>query len=232
MEFLSSIPAGGTVFNVFTILAGGLLGLFAGRFIPERIHRSIFQCLGLFCTYMGIDMALKMQDVLPVILSLILGTLIGELIDLDSCLTQTGDWVKKKLRMGGKTFTEGFVTATLLYCIGSMAILGAIENGVRNDPALLVTKGILDGVGAVLFAASLGVGVLFSALPVLIYQGTLTFAASWAQAFITPAMLANISGLGGLLILAIGLGLLRAVEIKTSNMLPSLLLIVLFIGLF
>ena len=232
MEFLSGIPAGGTLFNALAILLGGAIGLFAGRLVSERVQRSIFQCLGLFCLYLGADMALRMQHVLAVLLSFILGTAAGELMDLDVRLNALSDRIKARLRIGSKTFTEGFVTATLLFCIGSMAILGAIEDGVRGNPGLLVTKGVMDGTAALFLAASLGVGVLFSALPVLLYQGALTLAAGWAQALITPAMLADLSGLGGLMIMGIGLNLLRITEIRTGNMLPGLVLMLLFSALF
>ena len=150
-------------------------------------------------------MALRMQHVLAVLLSFILGTAAGELMDLDVRLNSLSDRLKARLRIGSETFTEGFVTAALLFCIGSMAILGAIEDGVRGNPGLLVTKGVMDGTAALFLSASLGVGVLFSALPVLLYQGALTFAAGGAQALITPAMLADLSGLGGLMIMGIGL---------------------------
>ncbi len=232
MEFLSGIPAGGTLFNALAILLGGAVGLFAGRLVSERVQRSIFQCLGLFCLYLGADMALRMQHVLAVLLSFILGTAAGELMDLDVRLNALSDRIKARLRIGSKTFTEGFVTATLLFCIGSMAILGAIEDGVRGNPGLLVTKGVMDGTATLFLTASLGVGVLFSALPVLLYQGALTLAAGWAQALITPAMLADLSGLGGLMIMGIGLNLLRITEIRTGNMLPGLVLMLLFSALF
>ena len=231
MEFLSGIPAGGTLFNALAILLGGAIGLFADRLVPERVQRSIFQCLGLFCLYLGADMALRMQHVLAVLLSFILGTAAGELMDLDVRLNSLSDRLKARLRIGSETFTEGFVTAALLFCIGSMAILGAIEDGVRGNPGLLVTKGVMDGTAALFLAASLGVGVLFSALPVLLYQGALTFAAGGAQALITPAMLADLSGLGGLMIMGIGLNLLRITEVRTGNMLPGLILIVLLAAL-
>lgn len=231
MEFLNHIPAGGTLFNSLAVVGGSAVGLLAGRFFPERVQHSIFQCLGLFCLYMGIDMALRMQDVLCVLLSFILGTTAGELMDLDALLSRAGDKLRSKLRIGSDSFTEGFVTATLLFCIGSMAILGAIENGVRNNPGLLVTKGIMDGIASLFLAASLGIGVLFSGLSILFYQGILTFLAGSLQALITPAMLDNLSGLGGLMIAAIGLGLLRIVEFRTANMLPGLLLVILFSAL-
>lgn len=231
MEILSRLPAGGTLFNTFAIVLGSAVGLLAGRFFPERIQRSIFQCLGLFCLYLGLDMALRTKDVLTVLIGLILGTAAGELADLDSRLNRLSDRLKTTLRADSTTFTEGLVTATLLFCIGSMSILGAIEDGIRNDPGLLVTKGVMDGISSVFLAASLGVGVLLSALPVLIYQGTLTLVAGSAQEFFTPAMIDNLSGLGGLMILGIGLNLLRVAEIRTGNMLPGLGIILLVTAL-
>lgn len=231
MEFLKHIPAGGSLFNAFAVLLGGSAGLFAGHFVPERVQRSIFQCLGLFCMYLGLNMALRMQDVLTVLLSFILGTAAGDLVHLDDRLNASGNWLKTKLQIGSATYTEGFVTATLLFCVGSMSILGAIEDGVRSAPGLLVTKGVMDGIAALFLAASLGVGVLFSVLPILIYQGTLTFAANWAQTAITPAVLDNLSGLGGLMIVGIGLNLLRIADIRTGNMLPGLFLVVILSAL-
>ena len=231
MEFLARVPVGGTLFNAAAIVLGTLCGLLIGRLIPDRLHRSIFQCFGLFCLYLGVDMALKMRGVLICLTSLTVGVIIGELLDLDARLVSLGDFLKVKIGARGgsaiETFTEGFVTATLLYCIGSMAILGAIENGVSGNPAILVTKGVMDGTSSILLAASLGVGVLFSSLPLFLYQGAITLAASQAQAFISPAMMDNLSGVGGIMILAIGLNLLKVVEIKTCNFLPAVVLVVL-----
>ncbi len=226
MDFLRLIPAGGTLFNSVAVIAGSLLGLLIGRFIPERLHHAIFQCFGLFCFYMGTSMALKLQDVLICLTSLTAGTIIGELADLETRLERTGDFLKAKLSGVSGDFTDGFVTSTLLYCVGSMAILGSIENGVSNNPDLLITKGTMDGVSSILLAASLGIGVLFSSLPILIYQGALTVGASWCQGFISPAMINNISGVGGIMILAIGLNLLKITKVKTCNMLPAIFLVI------
>ncbi|NLL36374.1 MAG: DUF554 domain-containing protein [Fretibacterium sp.] len=233
MEFLRHIPMGGTLFNAAAIVAGGLCGLLIGRFIPERVHRAIFQCFGLFCFYLGIDMALRTKGLLVCLMSLTVGVIIGELLDLDSRLASVGDFLKAKTGRGRhETFTEGFVSSTLLYCIGSMAILGSIENGINNNPDILVAKGVMDGTSSILLAASLGVGVLFSSLPLMLYQGVITLAAGQAQIFITPTMMDNLSGVGGIMILAIGFNLLKIVEIKTCNYLPAVLLVVLLSALF
>lgn len=227
LDFWLHIPAFGSLFNAGAVLVGGGVGLLVGRFIPARTHPIVFQCFGLFSLYLGFDMAWKTRNMLVVLASLATGAIAGELMDIDARLNSLGERLRSRVKIGGDTFTKGFVTATLLFCIGSMAILGAIEEGVKGDPHLLLTKGVMDGIVSVLFAASLGVGVLFSALPLLIYEGALTLAAGQVQAFITPAMIDNLSGTGGLMIVGLGLSMLKAAEIKTANLLPGLLFAVL-----
>ena len=232
MEFLRSLPAGGTLFNMAAVLLGGGIGLTAGRFIPERLHGSIFNGFGLFTTYLGLSMAMETKHALAVLLSLVLGTIIGDLCNLDLRLNGLGDTLKARMRISNSRFTEGFVTSTLLFCIGAMAIVGAFEDGLRHNPTLLVTKGVMDGIAALLFASSFGVGVLFSVIPMFVYQAGLTLLASWAEGLITPDMIANISGLGGLMILGIGLNLLKITRLRLCDMLPGLILIVPFTLLF
>lgn len=232
MEFLSSIPAGGTLFNIVAVLLGGSVGLTVGRFIPERLHGSIFNCFGLFTLHLGLGMAMEAKHAIAVLLSLVLGAIFGELCDLDGKLNGLGDTLKAKMRLSNARFTEGFVTSTLLFCIGAMAIVGAFEDGLRHNPTLLVTKGVMDGIAALLFASSFGVGVLFSVLPMFVYQAGLTFLASTAEELITPDMIANISGIGGLMIVGIGLNLLKVTRLRVCDMLPGLLLIAPFTLLF
>ena len=232
MNFLSSIPAGGTIFNVIAVAAGSLIGLTVGRFIPERLHGGIFNCFGLFTMYLGLDMAMRTKHALAVLLSLTLGTIIGDLLNLDLRLNGLGDVLKARMRISNARFTEGFVASTLLFCIGAMSIVGAFEDGLRHNPTLLVTKGVMDGISALLFASSFGVGVLFSVIPMFVYQAGLTLLASGAEDLITPDMLANISGLGGLMILGIGLNLLKLAKLRLCDMLPGLIFIVPFTLLF
>ena len=226
MEFLSAIPAGGTLFNVVAVALGSLLGLAVGRFIPERLNDRVFQCFGLFTLYMGTSMALQTKDAIVVLVSLVLGTLIGDCLRLDDRLNGLGDTLKERLHLSAGRFTQGFVTATLLFCVGSMSIIGAIEDGLRHDPTLLATKGVMDGISSILLAGSFGVGVLFSILPMAIYQGALTFLSVWAQPFLTEQVCANISGLGGLMVLGISLNLLGLMKLKLCDMLPALVLVV------
>jgi len=233
MEFLSSVPAGGTLFNAAAIVAGGSIGLMVGRFIPEKAYKLVFQCLGLFSFYIGFSMAGKTQSMLVVMFALLIGAVAGVSLDIDGALTRFGDSLKHRIGGGEKTgnFTQAFVTTSILYCVGSMSVIGAIENGLNDNPSLLLVKGCLDGAVSILFAASMGIGVLFSALPILIYQGSLTFAAQWLSAFITASMLDNLSGLGGLIVMAVGLNLLEVTDIKTSNILPGIAFVLLFSAL-
>ncbi|MBQ9565706.1 MAG: DUF554 domain-containing protein [Synergistaceae bacterium] len=225
MNFLSSIPAGGTVFNALTVIVGSLLGLFVGRFIPERLRGTVFNCLGLFSMALGLEMALKMSHPLAVLLSLILGAILGGLCRLDTRLNGLGDALKAKMRSANPRFTDGFVTATLLFCIGAMAIVGAFEDGLSRNPTLLVTKGVMDGISSILLSGSFGIGVLFSVIPMSLYQGGLTFLAVWAEPLLTPDRIADLSGLGGLMIVGIGLNLLGVAKLKLGDMLPALVLV-------
>ena len=227
-EIFRNIPAGGTVFNSLTVLIGGTIGLFIGNFIPEKFKTTIFNCMGLFTLYVGINMTLNTKNSIGVLLSLVLGTITGQILGLEIKLNGLGDTLKAKLHAENSGFTQGFVTASLLFCVGSMAIIGAFEDGLRHNPELLMTKGIMDGIVSIVFAGSFGFGVLFSIIPMFIYQGALTFLAIWAEPFITPDMYANISGLGGLMIIGIGLNLLKITKLNLGDMLPSLIFIMFF----
>ena len=233
MEFLSVVPAGGTLFNAAAIVAGGAVGLLAGRFIPEKAYKLVFQCLGLFSLHLGFSMASRAQGMIVVMGALLTGAVVGVLLDIDSILTRLGDRMKRRFGSGEKSenFTQAFVTTSVLYCVGSMSVIGAIENGLSSNPSLLLVKGCMDGAASILFAASMGVGALFSALPVLIYQGSLTFAAQWLNAFITPPMMDNLSGLGGLIIMGVSLNILEIADVKTSNLLPGVAFVLLFSAL-
>lgn len=226
LEIFRALPAGGTIFNVIAVLIGGSLGLTFGKLIPERLQSTIFGCLGLFTMYVGLNMSLSMKHSIAVLLSLVLGSITGGLLGIEDKLNTLGDTLKAKLHTSDSGFTEGFVSASLLFCVGSMAIIGAFNDGLRHDPELLITKGVMDGIAGMLFAGSLGIGVLFSVVPMFVYQGGLTLLAVWIEPFITQEMYANISGLGGLMILGIGLNLLKVTKLKLGDMLPGLVYVV------
>ena len=232
IEIFKSIPAGGTVFNSLAVLIGSLAGLFIGKFIPQRLQETTFNCLGLFTMYVGINMTLGTKHSIAVLLSLVTGAITGDMLGIETKLNSLGDKLKAKLHTSNAGFTQGFVTATLLFCVGSMAIIGAFNDGIRHDPELLMTKGIMDGIASILFAGSMGIGTLFSIIPLFIYQGTLTFLAVWAEPFITSDMYSNISGLGGLMIMGIGLNMLKITKLKLGDMLPALVYVIFFTMIF
>lgn len=232
LEIFKTIPAGGTIFNCIAVVIGSLIGLIAGRFIPEKTNDTIFNCLGLFTIYVGINMTLKTEHSIAVLLSLVLGTVTGEILGIETKLNSLGDTLKAKLQTSNAKFTEGFVSATLLFCVGSMAIIGAIEDGLRHNPEILMTKGIMDCIAGSMFAGAYGVGVMFSVVPMFIYQGAITLGASWAESVITESMYANISGLGGLMIMGIGLNMMKITRLKLGDMLPGLVYVVFFTMIF
>ena len=232
LEIFKTIPAGGTIFNCIAVVIGSLIGLIAGRFIPEKTNDTIFNCLGLFTIYVGINMTLKTEHSIAVLLSLVLGTVTGEILGIETKLNSLGDTLKAKLQTSNAKFTEGFVSATLLFCVGSMAIIGAIEDGLRHNPEILMTKGIMDCIAGSMFAGAYGGGVMFSVVPMFIYQGAITLGASWAESVITESMYANISGLGGLMIMGIGLNMMKITRLKLGDMLPGLVYVVFFTMIF
>ena len=222
LEIFKSIPAGGTFFNCITVIIGSLIGLFAGQFIQDKTRSTIFNCLGLFTCYIGIKMTLDTKNSIAVLVSLVLGAITGEFLGLEDKLNSLGDKLRERFSKSD----------TLLFCVGAMAIIGAFNDGLRHDPEILITKGIMDGVVSVIFAGSFGIGVLFSVIPMFIYQGAFTLAASLLDSLITPEMYANISGVGGLMIMGIGLNLLGIKKIKLCDMLPGLLYVILFTKIF
>ena len=231
-EIFRNIPAGGTVFNALAVLIGSSLGLIIGKFIPEKMQATIFNCMGLFTLYVGINMTLGTKHSIAVLLSLVLGTITGEILGIEKKLNSLGDNLKKIFHAENSKFTEGFVNATLLFCIGSMTVIGAFEDGLRHNPEILMTKGTMDGIISILFAGSFGVGALFSIIPMSIYQGALTFIGVWAEPFITQNMYANISGLGGLMIMGIGLNMLKITKLNLGDMLPGLIYVIFLTLLF
>lgn len=218
----------GTFINMLTVIIGSLIGLFLQQAFPPNIKIIIFQAIGLATLLIGIQMSLKMPDgyLLIIIFSLIIGGIIGELFHLDQQLQALGGWLKTTLNIGGEKFTEGLITASLLYCVGSMVIVGAIEEGISGNRELLMVKSTLDGVSSIAFASTYGIGVLFSIFPMLLIQGGMTILANQMKTFFTPTIIAQISSVGGLLILGIGIKLLNLGNINIENLLPSLLVVV------
>lgn len=212
----------GTFVNTGAVLVGGALGLAVGARLPGRIKETVMQGLGLAVVVIGLDMALAArQRLLLAVGCILLGGALGEWLALEQRLNQWGDWLKTRLRAETPAFTEGFVSATLLYLTGAMTIVGSIQDGVSGDHRTLFLKALLDGVASIALASSLGVGVLFSALPVLVVQGGITLLAGQLRFLSEPAVLAAVNATGGILILGIGINLLEIGRIAVSNLLPA-----------
>ncbi|HLD12155.1 MAG TPA: DUF554 domain-containing protein [Candidatus Nanoarchaeia archaeon] len=217
----------GTLINTGAVIIGSILGLLIHKKFPKNIITIAFQAIGLFTITIGISMAITTENWLLLIFSIIIGSIIGELLNLEERLNKFSNYIKKKLGSTDNTFSEGLTTAFLLYCMGSMTILGAIQEGIGGTSELLLAKSLLDGFSSIALAATLGIGVLFSAIPLLIYQGGLTLFASSLQQFLTPLLITALSGLGGILLLGLGINILEIKKLKILNMLPSLIVIVL-----
>lgn len=223
----------GTFINVATILIGGALGMLFGARLPERVRQTVVNGLGLFCAAIGVQMAVKMQQPLVVLGSLLFGGMLGEWWQIEAGLSRLGAWLEKRFtsskaddsEKGGSRFIRGFLTASLVYCIGPIAILGAIQDGLKGDYNLLAIKAVMDGFASLAFASSLGVGVLFSSLPILVYQGGISLLAAQAAAVFSNAMTNEMTATGGILLLGISIsGLLEIKPIRVGNFLPALVL--------
>ncbi len=217
----------GTMVNVVAVLIGSGIGLAVGDRLPERLQRIITTGLGLSTLLIGMQMALKVQNMLVVIASMVLGGVIGELLGIEAGLERAGEWLKTRTRSGSGTFVTGYVTASLVFCVGPMTIVGSIQEGMSGNPDIIYTKSMLDGAASVAFASSLGVGVCFAAITVLVLQGTLTLLGAKLAFLLKPEILNELTATGGLLILAIGLLLLDVKRLRVANLLPALAVAVL-----
>ena len=215
----------GTWLNALTVLVGGTLGTWLGGRFPERMQETIFAALGLFTLFIGFSSALATGNPLIALGSLVVGALLGEALRLDWRLEQLGVWLQRVLSKGegnASRFVEGFVTASLVFCVGPLTIQGAIEDGLRGDYTLLAIKSVLDGFASLAFAATLGPGVLASILVIVVFQGGISLLASVGANVFTEPMVAEMTGVGGIVLLSIGLRLLNLKQIRSANLLPAL----------
>ena len=220
----------GTLINCGTVLVGGSLGLLIRNKLPEKVNKIIFHSIGLFTIALGLQMAFRSEHLLIVVLSLVSGSTVGEMLGIENWIHKvSGRWQKNSK---DNRFSEGLLTAFLLFCMGSMTILGAFEEGLGKSSELLLTKSIMDGFSAFAFSASLGIGVLFSVVPLLIYQGGLTLFASSLSGFISTSVINEVSATGGILLLGLAMNVLDLKKISVANMLPSLLIAGLLAGFF
>jgi uncharacterized membrane protein YqgA involved in biofilm formation len=223
----------GTFINVAAILIGGSLGLLFGSRLPERLKSTFIAGMGLFTAVTGIKMFMDTQNSLIVLGSLVIGALLGEWWRIEDGLQRLGELLEMRFgrsESGSGRFVRGFMTASLLFCIGPIAILGSIQAGLKGDISLLVIKSVLDGFAAMAFASTLGVGVLFSAAMILIYQGSITLLAAQLNAIVSKSMIAELTATGGVLLLGIAFSsLLEIKKIRVGNFLPALVLAPLFV---
>ncbi len=217
----------GSVINALAILVGGSVGLLLHGRLPEKMRLVVFQGLGLCVLVIGMQMALQGRNALLVVLSILIGGILGEAMGLEDRFAGLANSLKGLVRSSNTRFVDGMVNASLIYCIGAMAILGSFDEGIRGDHSILFTKALLDGFASVALASTYGSGVLFSALPVLAYQGLLTVFAGSFQGFFSEHLIAQLTATGGTLILGIGINLLGLTVIRLSSLLPSLVVIVL-----
>jgi len=229
----------GTVVNVAAIAGGSLLGLLVGRGIKEKYQETVIYGLALCVIVLGIQMALQGQHILLTIISLVVGSILGEALGIEEKLEQVGTLLAEKFQKSRKkgdagtdAFVEGFLNASLLYCVGAMAIVGSIQDGLSGDPTTLYTKALIDGLGGIIYASNFGVGVLFSALSVGVYQGILTALAGFLGPWLSQLVVQEVAACGGLMILGIGINMTKLLKIRVGNMLPGLLVAGVAAGIF
>jgi len=222
----------GTLVNTAAVIIGGTIGLMLKKNMPERVTTIYFQAVGLFTLAIGISMVVKMEHILIVVGSLAVGSLIGEWINIEAGVERMSEYFKKRFRIGSEKFSEGLITAFLLFCIGSMTILGTIQEGTGGSSDLLFTKSLMDFFSALLLASAFGFGVIFSAIPLLLFQGALTLLAMYAGSFFTPIIIQGLTNVGGILLIGLGINILEIKKLRIMNMLPALVIVILFLWWF
>lgn len=219
----------GTLVNTAAVIVGGSVGLILRKNLPERYTSIYFQAIGLFTLAIGISMVWELNHILIVVGSLAIGALYGEFFRLEQRTDKLSELLRTKLKLGNERFTEGLVTSFLLFCVGSMTIVGAIQEGTGKSSDLLMTKSLMDFFSAILLASALGIGVLFAALPLLLFQGSITLLAMYASQFFTPDIIQGLTNTGGILLLGLAINILEIKRLRIINMLPSLILVVIFL---
>lgn len=223
----------GTLINALLIIAGALVGRIFKN-IPESMKSTVLSIIGLAVALLGIKMSFESDNFIILVISLVVGTVIGEWLDLDKQMNRLGQWVeslfsKKRTDNNQINIAEGFVTASLIFVVGSMAVIGALDSGLRNDHNVLITKGIIDGFTSIILASTLGIGVLLSSIPVFVYQGLIALFAGAISSFIPDRALqmfiTEMTAVGGVMIFAIGLNIAGLTKIKAANLLPGIVVV-------
>jgi len=221
----------GTLVNVVAVVIGALTGRWLGHYLSERLRQTLMVALGLAVLLIGLQLSIQSRQLMIVIASLIVGGLIGEGVGIERRLEQFGLSLQRRFSGAGKV-AEGFVTASLLYCVGAMAIMGALQDGLGGPPTILYAKAALDGVASVALASTLGIGVLFSIVPLLLYQGAITLLAGLATQVLTDPVIVEMNAVGGLLIVSIAIDLLGIKRLPVGNLLPSVFVAVALLWMF
>lgn len=220
----------GTIVNSGVIVIGCLIGLLVKNRMTDKIGETIMNGLALCVLYIGISGALEGRDTLLIIVSIAIGAFLGEIIDFDKRLKSLGDFIESKVSKKGSrvSISEGFVTSSLLFCVGAMAVVGALESGLKGDHTTLFAKSVLDGVSSIIFSSTLGIGVMLSAITVFVYQGTITICANILAGVLNEAVITNMSAVGSILIIGLGLNVLGVTKIKVANLLPAVFIPIIF----
>lgn len=214
----------GSIVNAAAIIIGAAVGYIFKKGLSERFSSLVISVLGLFTMAIGMMFFIESKNILVVLFSLVIGGILGEWVNIEKRMNDLGDYVQSKFKSKEGNFSEGFVTASLLFCVGSMAIMGALQSGLMNDHKILYTKAIMDGVICVVFASTMGIGVMFSCIPVFVYQGTITMLASFIAPYLNEAVITEMTAAGGVLLVGVGMNILEIKKIKVGNMLPAIFL--------
>ena len=214
----------GTIVNTLAIIAGAMIGVIAKKAIPQRMGDLVMSAISIVVMVLGVQFGIASSNILIVIVSLVVGGIIGEWIDIDRRLEDFGVRIQSRMKGGDSNFSAAFVSTTLIYCVGSMAILGSIESGINGNHTILYTKSLMDGISAIFFASTLGAGVIFSGISVFIYQGILTVLAGYIGPYLSPEVVTEMSASGGILLIALSFTILGIKKIKVANLLPAIFL--------
>jgi uncharacterized membrane protein YqgA involved in biofilm formation len=222
----------GTLVNAAAVVVGGTVGMLLNKSMPERFKTIYFQAIGLFTIAIGISMVWNMQNIIMVVGSLAVGSLLGEWMNLEVGVERLANALKKRFKIGSEKFSEGLITSFLLFCVGAMTIVGAIDEGTGRSNEVLLTKSMMDGFSAILLASAFGIGVIASAIPLLIFQGGITLLAMSAASFFTPDIIQGLTSIGGILLIGLGINILEIKKIRIVNMLPALVVVVIVIWIY
>lgn len=214
----------GTIINAITIIIGGLAGSIAKARIQERFASLIVAALGLYTVSLGVRFAIESQKMMVVVFSLVIGGFLGEWINIEKKLDQLGQYVQNRAKGTSGNFSQGFVTSSLLFCVGSMAIMGSLQSGLAGKHDILMTKAVMDGIISIVFASSMGIGVAASSISVAIYQGCLTLLSSVIAPYLGTAVVTEMTATGGVLLIGVGINILEIKKIKVGNLLPAIFL--------